>query len=133
MLILIPLVAYSYEEVVVYSNEPVVNHPVELVEEASLNKGVFCVEGVRILGADVPKGDAMDLKVFGPPLVGGVVKLTYGNTVDDYHLAYIMAILPKGMYVGEYNYHRKGEYGERFIPFTDPAIIGYWSSKKTPD
>ena len=91
-----------------------------------LPRGETCVTGARLLGANLPKGDAIDLPT-GSPVVGGVVKLKYGERRDDYHVAVILALLKTGMYVGEYNYHRDGTYGERFIPFNDVHIVGFWS------
>lgn len=89
--------------------------------------GHTCITGARVLGANVPKGDAIDLPVSGPPVSGGVVKLKYGEGVYGHHIAVIQAVLPKGLYIAEYNYKEDGQYGERFIPYSDPAIIGFWS------
>lgn len=86
-----------------------------------------CVTGVREFGANIPKGNAVDLPTGHPPTVGGVVKLKYGEGIEGHHVAYILAILKTGLFVQEKNYLPDCEYSERFISFDDPHIVGFWA------
>ena len=94
-----------------------------VVEVAKESVYCSCIATARMLGANLPKGDAKDLKRNSPPTVGGVVILRYGSV---YHTSYIQYLFPGGMWVQEGN-KIPCKYSERFIFFTDPNIIGFWS------
>ena len=103
-------------------------------EAASLPKEVVfdiqcsCVTAIREFGANIPKGHAKDLPVGKPPVIGGVVKLKYGEEVEDYHLAYIVSFHDTEILIKERNFIDDDcGYSERFIPFDDEHIVGFWS------
>lgn len=82
-----------------------------------------CVEYVRGKGVDIPslgeEGTPDLLKSNSQPIQGGAVLFSYG------HIAYIEALLPKGMWVSEAN-KKPCEYTERFVPYDDPYIRGFY-------
>jgi len=112
---------YSAVTVVENDEVPLI---VAVPKEQQPQDGIFCscIQSARSFGADLPKGDAKDLVPNGTPAQGGVVLLTYGSV---HHVAYIQALLPKGMWVQEGNKVRCTE-TERYIPYDDKAIRGFW-------
>lgn len=97
----------------------------DIFVESELTIKTSCVLAVRHFGANVPKGNAIDLPTGNTPTVGGVIKFSYGSGVEEHHLSYIQAILKTGMWVQECN-RTYGVCGERFVEFSDPAILGFW-------
>ena len=93
--------------------------------EGPSDDGSFCscVVYVRSKGVDIPPlgedgtPDLLDPNV--PPTQGGAIIFEYG------HIAYIEALLPKGMWISEAN-KTPCEYTERFIPYDDPSIRGFY-------
>lgn len=81
-----------------------------------------CVKTARLLGAQLPYGNASQLVPNTTPSVGGVVIMRYPNA---YHVAYIKALRADGILIAEGNY-KHCEYTERIIPYTYPYIVGFW-------
>ena len=87
--------------------------------------GTFCscVVYVRSQGVDIPtlgeEGTPDSLIPNSPPVQGAAVLFSYG------HIAYIQAILPGGMWVTEAN-KTPCEKTERFVPYDDPFIRGFY-------
>ena len=111
-----PIVMYTAEEV-----EEILEEYVEKIDYDSYL--CFCLRASRVFGAKLPFVDAKDLKRNSVPTEGGVVILKYGSV---YHTAYIQFILKNGMWLKEGNFIGKCKYSERYLDFTDSAIIGFY-------
>ena len=84
-----------------------------------------CIKTARSLGANIPYGTyAADL-VPNTELKQGVVALFRYSGVS--HAAMVTEVLADGFWIYEGNYQRC-RFSERFIPLTDPALIGFWIS-----
>ncbi len=58
------------------------------------------------------------------PAVGRVVMLSYGEGVDNAHVAYVTKLEADGFWISEANYNRCLK-GVRFIKWTDEALVGF--------
>ncbi len=96
------------------------------VETVAPSNALFCscINYARSLGIKIPLVDADELTPNAPALVGNLVLLKYKSGLS--HVAVITDLEPEGVYIKEANYH-KCQKGERFIPFTDSNIIGFWT------
>lgn len=60
------------------------------------------------------------------PSVGTIAMFKYGETVDDYHVAYTEEIRDLGFWISECNFSAKDKCGWRFIRWNDPHLIGFF-------
>ncbi len=57
----------------------------------------------------------------------GRVAIFYYPSTDQWHVAYVISLGDDGFYVAEGNYHHCAS-DRRFIPYGDPALVGFWDS-----
>ena len=84
-----------------------------------------CFSFVKTKIRNIPQMD--DIKPNSVPTVGGIVIMNYRGVK---HIAYIEKILENGVLVFESNY-RPCSLGKRVIEWTDPSLIGYWTSNQS--
>lgn len=82
--------------------------------------GCSCTSTARVLGAKLPRGNAIDLiPNIDIPVVGGVVVFDYG------HVAYVEKVTPEGIYVREGNYE-KCRITRRLLEWNRTDVKGYY-------
>ena len=82
-----------------------------------------CVEYVRSKIPDLPRMPSPNyLDNNAPPARGCAVLFTYN------HIAFIEGVFPGGVWISESNKDGKCSIAERFVPWSDKSISGFWCS-----
>lgn len=128
VIILIPLrpihiEAEFYEPSYIVTSGKLVDQPIQhkKITEPSFTEACNCYKYVKNriniprMAAIIPNSD---------PLVGGVAVEFFGNIK---HISLITKVESGGIWVEESNYNHC-ETGERYIPYSKPSLVGFWSN-----
>lgn len=102
--------------------------PEIIVKQLATENYCSCVKFVRSLGVEVPHIDA---KWFGTfphmiPKLNGLVIFKYGDSTDQYHIAYIDELGEDSFHIKEANYI-PCKFSERWIPYDSDKILSFWN------
>ena len=97
----------------------------EMPQIAVLEPQMTCVTYTRRFFPNLPKGNARALEInLDSPIAGAVVKLKYGERIEDYHLDIILEVREETLMVKGWGIDGDFE-TVREIP-RDETVMGYW-------
>lgn len=103
------------------------SEPLVMIQEP-LDDKFFCVRGARKYSyMNIPRQNADQFEHNSAPIVGGLVLLRYGSVS---HVGVNTKVTNGGVQIIEWNYEA-GKETERFIPYDDKALVGFWSEPIT--